>query len=103
MKHYGRMCGDVRMCGFRTVRFFGLLVSSVFFNLSLLFGQQQYFQQEVKYEMHVELNDVKHELSATTIVEYTNNSPDTLREIYFHLWPNGYKDDESAFANEQYN
>lgn len=77
------------------------------FNICLLlpltgFGQR-YFQQQVNYEIHVELNDVKHELSASEKIEYTNNSTDTLTEIYFHLWPNGYKDDETALAKQLYN
>src|SRR5256885_353126 len=64
---------------------------------------QQYFQQDVNYEIHVSLNDVTHELSASEKIEYKNNSNSTLSEIYFHLWPNGYKNDETALAREQYN
>ncbi len=61
---------------------------------------QNYFQQEVNYTIHVSLNDVKHELSATEKIEYTNHSPNTLNELYFHLWANAYKNENTALANE---
>ncbi len=32
---------------------------------------------------------------------YKNNSPDTLRFIWFHLWPNAYKNTETAFAKQR--
>ncbi len=31
---------------------------------------------------------------------YSNNSPDTLRFIWFHLWPNAYKNDRTAFSDQ---
>ncbi|HLG33537.1 MAG TPA: M1 family metallopeptidase [Bacteroidia bacterium] len=61
---------------------------------------QNYFQQEVKYTINVSLNDVKHELSAFETIIYINNSPDELKEIYFHLWPNAYKNTETALAGQ---
>ncbi len=61
---------------------------------------QNYFQQEVNYEIHVTLNDQKHELHGNISVEYTNNSPDNLEYIYFHLWPNAYKNSNTAFAKQ---
>ncbi|MBK5285889.1 MAG: M1 family metallopeptidase [Bacteroidia bacterium] len=64
------------------------------------FSYSQYFQQEVKYSINVSLNDVKHELSAFESITYINHSPDELKEIYFHLWPNGYKNTETAFARQ---
>jgi hypothetical protein len=33
-------------------------------------------------------------------IKYTNHSTDTLKFLFFHLWPNAYKNDRSAF-NEQ--
>lgn len=65
-----------------------------------LFGQQNYFQQEVNYTIQVSLNDNKHELSAFEEIEYINNSLDTLHFIYFHLWPNAYKNKETALAKQ---
>lgn len=64
------------------------------------FAQTNYFQQEVNYAIDVRLDDVKHELFASEKIEYVNNSSQTLREIYFHLWPNAYKNDNTALAQQ---
>jgi len=61
---------------------------------------QEYFQQEVNYRIKVTLNDKLHELNAFETVEYINNSPDTLRFIYFHLWPNGYSNNNTELAKQ---
>ena len=63
-------------------------------------ASQNYFQQKVNYDIHVALNDLKHELNGYETVEYINNSPDTLYFIYFHLWPNAYSDNKTALAKE---
>jgi hypothetical protein len=61
---------------------------------------QQYFQQEVIYRIHVTLDDKRNELNAFETVEYINNSPDTLHFIYFHLWPNGYSNNNTELAKQ---
>lgn len=60
-----------------------------------------YWQQEVKYDIKVKLDDKNHYLRASESVVYTNNSPDTLHEIYFHLWPNGYKNVKTPFSKQR--
>lgn len=69
------------------------------FIVSLL-PAQEYFQQEVNYTINVKLNDEAHELSAFERLEYTNNSTSELGFIYFHLWPNAYKDQQTALAKQ---
>ena len=61
---------------------------------------QQYFQQKVNYSIDVTLNDKRHELSAFEKVEYFNNSQDTLRFLYFHLWPNAYSNNTTDLAKQ---
>jgi len=68
---------------------------------SFLFSQT-YWQQEVNYKIDVELDDENHTLSAFEEFEYVNNSPDLLSSIYIHLWPNAYKNGETALAKQQY-
>ena len=68
---------------------------------NLLFAQNAYWQQEVNYEIAVKLDDKTHSLYAYEEIEYINNSPDKLDFIWFHLWPNAYKDNETAFAKQQ--
>ncbi|MEN9988758.1 MAG: hypothetical protein RLZZ585_1797 [Bacteroidota bacterium] len=63
---------------------------------------QDYWQQEVNYTIQVRLNDKNHELSGYEVLEYVNNSPNTLDRIYMHVWPNAYKDGSSALAKQLY-
>ncbi len=67
---------------------------------SIFCAQQNYFQQEVNYTIDVTLNDVNHELSAFEKIEYINKSNKSLDFIYFHLWANAYKNNETALAKQ---
>jgi hypothetical protein len=60
----------------------------------------QYWQQRVNYSIDVSLNDKEHSLEAFENIDYFNNSPDTLNFIWFHLWPNAYKNDKTAFTDQ---
>lgn len=79
----------------------------VFIFLSLIFcrnisaQEKAYFQQHVAYEIHVSLDDSLNMLYANEKIIYTNNSPEELIFIWFHLWPNAYKDNTTAFARQQ--
>jgi hypothetical protein len=79
-----------------------LIITGVFLPF-LKASSQGYFQQEVNYKIKVTLNDSKHELNAYESVEYINNSPDTLRFLYFHLWPNAYSHNNTELAKEMLN
>ena len=63
-------------------------------------SSQEYFQQEVNYRISVTLNDSLHELSAYEEVKYINHSPDTLRVMFFHLWPNAYSSNDTPLAKQ---
>ena len=65
-----------------------------------LFSQENYFQHEVNYKIDVTLDDVTHKLSAFEKIEYINNSLQPLNYIYFHLWPNAYKNNETSLAKQ---
>ena len=67
---------------------------------TIVFCEKEYFQQDVAYDINVQLDDENHTLSAYEKITYTNNSPDTLQFIWFHLWPNAYKNDSSALAQQ---
>jgi hypothetical protein len=62
----------------------------------------QYFQQDVKYSIRVELDDVKHFLRGEETVTYKNNSPQVLKELYFHIWPAAYKDETTPLAKQYF-
>ena len=72
---------------------------SILFPLQELLSQD-YFQQQVNYDIRVTLDDRNHELSGFESLVYINNSPDTLSFLYFHLWPNAYSDNKTELARE---
>ena len=45
----------------------------------------QYWQQEVDYKIDITLDDEKQTLSGSETIDYTNNSPDTLRYLWLQL------------------
>jgi hypothetical protein len=61
---------------------------------------QTYWQQQVDYTIEVTLNDSAKSLEGFEKIIYTNQSPDTLTFIWFHLWPNAYKNDKTAFSEQ---
>jgi hypothetical protein len=61
---------------------------------------QTYWQQEVNYTIEVTLNDQRHSLHGKIDLSYINHSPDTLTFIWFHLWPNAYKNRTTALHRQ---
>ena len=80
------------------MKFFFLLLTLISYSA---FGQS-YWQQEVDYIINVSLDDENHVLSGDESFVYTNNSPDALNRLYIHIWPNAYKDKNTALARQQY-
>jgi Peptidase family M1 domain len=59
-----------------------------------------YWQNGADYEIHARLDPVKKELTATEVITYTNNSPDSLTSLWLQLDQNIYrKDSRSAIAD----
>jgi hypothetical protein len=63
-------------------------------------GQDGYWQQQLHYTIDVTLDDREHALDGFVKLRYRNNSPDTLSFIWFHIWPNAYKNDRTAFSEQ---
>jgi hypothetical protein len=61
----------------------------------------QYFQQNVSYEIEVNLDDQEHVLECWIGITYKNNAPKSLTQIYMHLWPNAYKNSSTEFARQK--
>ncbi len=81
------------------------MIKSIFlliltFQLYTSFCQSGYWQQQVNYIIDVSLNDKNNTLDGFEKLTYINNSPDTLHYIWFHLWPNAYKNDRTAFSDQ---
>ncbi len=49
------------------------------------------WQQRVQYNMVVDLDATDHKFAGVTTLTYYNNSPDTLREIWFHMYFNAFR------------
>jgi hypothetical protein len=54
-------------------------------------AQCDHWQQRVRYDMSVELDAATHRFTGAATVAYSNNSPDTLRELFFHLYFNAFR------------
>lgn len=80
------------------LKFLFILICSIF-SISL-HAQDTYWQQQVDYRIQVSLNPADNSLDAFERIQYTNNSPDTLHFIWFHVWPNAYKNDKTAFSDQ---
>ncbi len=79
------------------ISFLFVLIASV---ISAAAQQSAYWQQEVNYKIDVTLNTENKSLKGFESIEYINHSPDTLTYIWFHLWPNAYKDKSTAYAKQ---
>jgi hypothetical protein len=53
--------------------------------------QDYRWQQRVDYQMEVRLDVKTHKLFGSQKLVYTNNSPDTLRKVYYHLYYNAFQ------------
>ncbi|MFD2920998.1 M1 family metallopeptidase [Terrimonas rubra] len=80
---------------------FTLTIPALLVYVIQLAAQHNYWQQEVNYTIRVKLDDTKHSLKGNISMDYTNHSPDTLHYIWFHIWPNAYKNDKTAFSDQQ--
>lgn len=77
------------------------------FLLALLFltpissiAQAPYFQQQTDYRIDVRLDDQAHVLHGHLNLIYHNNAPEALDTLYFHLWPNAYRNPQTAYAKQ---
>lgn len=50
-----------------------------------------YWQQHVDYDMDVDMNVENYQYSGTQKLVYTNNSPDTLSKVFYHMYFNAFQ------------
>lgn len=60
---------------------------------------KNYWQNHASYTMDLNFSPITRLLSGKENIVYTNNSPDTLREIVFKLYPNIYKKGSARATN----
>jgi len=54
-------------------------------------AQPDRWQQRVKYTMNVDMNVQTNRFTGKQKLEYTNNSPDTLTRVFYHLYFNAFQ------------
>ena len=69
-------------------QFLFLITFSLF---SSLYAQNGYWQQHVDYYMNIDFDAVNGKFTGTQRLIYTNNSPDTLYNVYYHLYYNAFQ------------
>lgn len=67
----------------------GLLALS--YILSIAQNNTSYWQQEVKYVMDIDVDAEAHQYKGKQELTYTNNSPDTLNRVFYHLYFNAFQ------------
>jgi hypothetical protein len=70
----------------KKIALFVLLISSVGFSQNT-----SYWQQHVDYTMEVDMNVENFQYTGTQKLVYTNNSPDELTRVYYHLYFNAFQ------------
>lgn len=65
----------------------------IFFLLicSVATAQQGYWQQHVSYQMEIDMDATRHQFKGKQKLVYTNNSPDTLTKVFYHLYFNAFQ------------
>ena len=58
----------------------------------------EYWQNRADYQLSAKLDEANNEISGTSIVSYTNNSPDKMSFLWMHLDQNLFKDDSRGNA-----
>ncbi|SNR24191.1 M1 family metallopeptidase [Flavobacterium sp. ov086] len=69
-----------------------ILLSFLSFGLNSAIAQNApYWQQHVDYKMEVSMDVKNYQYKGKQELVYTNNSPDTLRKVFYHLYPNAFQ------------
>ncbi len=50
-----------------------------------------YWQQKIKYTMNIDMNVETNRYTGTQKIDYWNNSPDTLKQVFLHLYWNAFQ------------
>jgi hypothetical protein len=71
------------------------LILSALFTLFIFVASAQnnksYWQQKVDYKMEIDMDVENHQYKGTQELTYTNNSPDTLYRVFYHLYFNAFQ------------
>ena len=57
----------------------------------IVFSQSERWQQKIKYNINVKMDVLTNRFAGTEKIEYSNNSTDTLKKVFFHLYWNAFQ------------
>ncbi len=63
-----------------------------------VFAQSGYWQNQVEYKMNIDMDVSDNTFDGEQWLTFTNNSPDTITEVFYHLYFNAFQP-ESMFDN----
>jgi len=65
----------------------------LFFAFFVLGGNAfgQYWQQQADYAIDISLNTTNDSFVGKETIQYTNNSPDEISQLFFHLYNNAFQ------------
>ena len=63
----------------------------LFYLFAGIVAHSQYWQQEIDYKIEVNFDNINNQYKGFQKIKYTNNSPETLRKVFFHLYFNAFK------------
>lgn len=67
------------------------IVSVFLLSAQQLSAQYGYWQQHASYQMEIDMDVEKHQFTGKQKLVYTNNSPDTLNRVFYHLFFNAFQ------------
>jgi hypothetical protein len=68
---------------------------------ALAFSQPDRWQQRVKYNMNIDMDVNTNQFKGKQKLEYTNNSPDVLNKLFYHLYFNAFQPGSSMDVRSQ--
>ena len=77
-----------------------LVLSMPTFQL-VAFAQPDRWQQRVKYNMNIDVDVNTNRFTGKQKLEYTNNSPDALNRVFYHLYFNAFQPNSSMDVRSQ--
>ncbi|MFK7781553.1 M1 family metallopeptidase [Psychroserpens sp.] len=79
---------------------FSVLISIILFLFSsksvaqsskMVYKTDSYWQQQANYEMEIDVDVNTYQFKGTQTISYTNNSPDVLNKVFYHLYFNAFQ------------
>jgi hypothetical protein len=70
---------------------YGLLIAFIVVTAVKAQNNNSYWQQKVSYKMEIDMDVTSYQYEGKQELTYTNNSPDTLRRVFYHLYFNAFQ------------